>query len=109
MNTSWLGRGRRGLPSLATPTTTRWGGTGAIIGGLCGALLGLALWAPASWVAHRIADASGARVLLAEADGTVWNGSAALVLTAAIRPTAAAPPLKATDGAAKGDIKRMSK
>ena len=28
---------------------------------------------------------------------------------AAIRPTAAAPPLKATDGAAKGDIKRMSK
>ena len=81
MSVAWLGRGRRGLPSLATPTTTRWGGTGAIIGGLCGALLGLALWAPASWVAHRIADASGARVLLAEADGTVWNGSAALVLT----------------------------
>ena len=81
MNTSWLGRGRRGLPSLATPTTTRWGCGAAIVGGLCGALLGLALWAPASWVAHRIADASGARVLLAEADGTVWNGSAALVLT----------------------------
>ena len=81
MNTSWLGRSRHGLPARATPTTTRWGRSGAIVGGLCGALLGLVLWAPASWVAQRIADASGARVLLAEADGTVWNGSAALVLT----------------------------
>ena len=81
MSVAWLGRGRRGLPSLAAATSTRWGRSGAIVGGLSGALLGLVLWAPASWVAHRVADASGTRVLLAQADGTVWNGSAALVLT----------------------------
>ena len=81
MTVAWLARGRRELHDRPNPATTRWCRSGAIVGGLCGALLGLVLWAPASWVAHRIADASGARVLLAEADGTVWNGSAALVLT----------------------------
>ena len=81
MSATWLARSGRSARNRPVTPAARWGRASAIAGGLCGVLLGLALWAPASWVAHRIADASGARLLLAEADGTVWNGSAALVLT----------------------------
>jgi general secretion pathway protein N len=46
--------------------------------------LGLALafitQAPAHWLTHAIAQASGERVLLPDAQGTVWNGSAQWVL-----------------------------
>jgi general secretion pathway protein N len=55
----------------------RW----ALAGGALGAVLALVAWAPAQWLAAVVNDASGERVLLADARGTVWNGSAQLVLT----------------------------
>ena len=56
---------------------TRW----AIAGGLLGALLGVVVFAPAAWVAQALGSATGERVLLADARGTLWSGSAVLVLT----------------------------
>lgn len=46
-----------------------------------GALLTLALQAPAAWLASALAGATGQRLLLADARGTVWNGNAVVVLT----------------------------
>lgn len=52
---------------------------------IAGALLGLAtvlvLQAPARWLAAALAAASGGMVQLPEARGTVWNGSARLLLS----------------------------
>ncbi len=55
----------------------RWAGTGAIVG----ALVGLIAFAPAAWLATAVASATGDRVLLTDARGTLWNGSALPVLT----------------------------
>ena len=50
--------------------------------GLClGALPALALWAPARWLAGGVQQASGGQLQLQQAQGTVWTGSARLVLT----------------------------
>ena len=50
-------------------------------GGLAGAALGLGLFAPAQWLAHALQQATDGRLLLADARGSVWDGSATLVLT----------------------------
>lgn len=55
----------------------RW----AVAGAALGAALALPAFAPAAWVAGAVADATDARVLLADARGTVWSGSAVMVLT----------------------------
>jgi general secretion pathway protein N len=55
----------------------RWGWWG----GAFGALAGLTLFAPASWLADAVAQSTGGRVLLAEAEGTIWTGNAVAVLT----------------------------
>ena len=57
-------------------TSTRWAWMGAALG------LGLAFitQAPAHWLTRAIEQASGERVLLPDAQGTVWNGSAQWVL-----------------------------
>lgn len=55
----------------------RWGW----FGGIVGLLAGLALFAPAAWLASAVAAQTGERLLLADAAGTVWNGSARVVLT----------------------------
>lgn len=55
----------------------RWGW----FGGAVGLLLGLVLFAPAAWLAGAVASQTGQRLLLADASGTVWNGSARVVLT----------------------------
>ncbi|HSV55070.1 MAG TPA: type II secretion system protein N [Burkholderiaceae bacterium] len=55
----------------------RW----ALAGAGLGLLLALSLFAPASWLAAALADGSGGRVTLADARGTVWSGSARLVLS----------------------------
>ena len=51
----------------------------------CGALLGAAAatlaWAPATWLAQAVAVASGERVQLADARGTIWSGTAVVLLT----------------------------
>jgi len=55
----------------------RW----AVAGSLLGALIGVVVFAPAAWLAQVVSSASGERVLLADARGTLWSGSAVLVLT----------------------------
>lgn len=73
----------------ARHASTRW----AVWGAAVGALVGLVAFAPASWLAFALARASDQRLLLADAQGTVWNGSAQLVLTGGIgsRDAAALP------------------
>ena len=55
----------------------RWAVAGAVVG--C-ALVAVAC-APAAWLASAVNDATGQRLVLADARGTVWRGSAVLVLT----------------------------
>jgi general secretion pathway protein N len=55
----------------------RWGRWGAVLG----ALAGIVMFAPAAWLAQAVAQATSGRFLLAEAEGTIWSGSAVAVLT----------------------------
>ncbi len=55
----------------------RWAIAGVVLGGLIGGVA----FAPASWLANRIATGTQQRLLLADARGTVWAGSAVTVLT----------------------------
>ena len=55
----------------------RW----AIVGVVVGALAALLAGAPAAWLASSVASATKERVLLADARGTIWSGSAVAVLT----------------------------
>lgn len=68
--------------AITTPTSRlrapwRWALAGAVPGLLCALLL----FAPASWLTGPLQRAGGGRVLLSEPRGTVWNGSAQLLLT----------------------------
>jgi general secretion pathway protein N len=54
-----------------------WAAGGAVLG----LVLAFALFAPARWLASTVARVTGDSVLLADARGTVWEGSAQLVLT----------------------------
>ena len=56
-----------------------WGWAAA--GMVCGVALAVLLFAPARWLAAAVAGASQGQVLLADTRGTVWGGSAQLVLT----------------------------
>lgn len=60
----------------ADTSSQRW----AIWGMLCGALAALVLFAPASWLADALARSTGGRVMLTDARGSLWNGSAVAVL-----------------------------
>lgn len=55
----------------------RW----ALAGALAGALLVGVLWAPARWLAAAVAWGSAGQVQLADPRGSVWAGSARLLLT----------------------------
>ena len=55
----------------------RW----AALGAAAGALAALVAFAPAAWLAGAVSHATSERLLLAEARGTVWQGSAVVVLT----------------------------
>ncbi len=68
-------RGRRAPP--ATRSAWGWAGAGALLGALGAGLL----FAPAHWLASGVARASAGQVQLLQPRGTVWNGSAQLVLT----------------------------
>ena len=57
-------------------TSTRWAWMGAGLG----LALAFITQAPAHWLTRTIEQASGERVLLPDAQGTVWNGSAQWVL-----------------------------
>ncbi len=54
----------------------RWAAWGAV----CGALVALPLFAPAAWLAAWVDRATAGHLLLAEARGSLWNGSAVAVL-----------------------------
>ncbi len=58
-----------------------WPSRLAWLGALLGLVLALLLFAPARWLAQGISTASGGRVQLVNARGTVWNGEADLLLT----------------------------
>jgi general secretion pathway protein N len=53
----------------------------ALSGGLLGLLIATLIYAPAQWLASSISSASKGRVLLQAPRGTVWAGSAQLVLS----------------------------
>ncbi|MEY2843491.1 MAG: hypothetical protein RI920_1528 [Pseudomonadota bacterium] len=55
----------------------RWGWWGVGLG----SLLGLVAYAPATWLANAVTEQTGQRLILAEAQGTIWNGDAVAVLT----------------------------
>jgi general secretion pathway protein N len=55
----------------------RWAAAGVVIG----VLVALVAFAPAAWLAGTVASATQQRLLLSDARGTVWNGSAVAVLT----------------------------
>ena len=55
----------------------RWAVGGAVVG----SLVALVVFAPAAWLASALSSATGGRILLSDARGTVWAGSAVLVLT----------------------------
>jgi general secretion pathway protein N len=55
----------------------RWAVAGAVVG----LLAGLVAFAPASWLAAAVNAGTNERLQLAEARGTIWSGSAIVVLT----------------------------
>ncbi len=55
----------------------RWGWAGLLLG----AVAAIVAFAPASWLAGAVNEASHQRLLLADARGTVWRGSAVPVLS----------------------------
>ncbi len=65
----------------------------AIWGAAVGVFVGAVMFAPATWMAAAVASATGQRVQLAEARGTIWSGSAVVVLTGGVgsRDAAALP------------------
>lgn len=65
----------------ATASTPRAGWGWALAGAAAGVLPAMLAFAPAHWLAQGVAGASQGQVLLLQPRGTVWNGSAQLVLT----------------------------
>ena len=70
---------RRADSSGVTATTAPWGW--ALTGALIGLALALLIAAPARWLTDALTRASGGALLLAEPQGSVWSGSARVVLT----------------------------
>ncbi len=73
----------------ASRPTTPWGW--ATAGAGVGLVLALLLFAPARWLALAVSQASAGRLVLGEPRGTLWNGSAQLVLTGGAGSKDAAP------------------
>ncbi len=65
-------------PALAAPW--RW----AMLGALAGLVTALLAYAPATWLATALSEASAGRVQLIEPRGTVWTGSGRLQLTGGV-------------------------
>ena len=61
-------------------TGRRW----AVAGAALGAVVALAVFAPAAWLAAAVASGTEQRLLLTDARGTVWSGSAVAVLTGGV-------------------------
>jgi general secretion pathway protein N len=52
-----------------------------VFGALFGALFSILVFAPAAWLANAVSSGSGGYFILGDARGSVWSGSAVLVLT----------------------------
>ena len=70
--------GRRGRAPSAQPAPSAWGW--ALGGALAGLALATVLFAPARWLALALNTATGGHVQLLDAEGTVWRGSARVLL-----------------------------
>jgi general secretion pathway protein N len=84
----------RALPTARNPASRApwaWAWAGALLG----LLFALIVFAPARWLAATVETASGGQVQLVDATGTVWTGTARLVLSggAGSRDVAALPGL----------------
>jgi len=75
------GWGESTFPSCRWDKSRGAGKRWAIGGAVAGALLALVAFAPAAWLADNVASGTGGRIVLADARGTVWSGSAVVVLT----------------------------
>jgi general secretion pathway protein N len=53
-----------------------------LLGLLCGSLLAVLAWPPATWLTGAVSRASHGKLVLAEAQGSAWQGSALTVLDA---------------------------
>lgn len=69
----------RSRSATSAPPRAPWGW--AIAGAAAGLLPAIVAFAPAQWLAQRAAAATGGQVQLIQARGTIWTGSAQLVLT----------------------------
>lgn len=67
-------RSQTSLSRAAVP----WGV--AVWAAVCGVLVALLVFAPAAWLAQAVATGTQGRVVLADAKGSVWRGSAQLLL-----------------------------
>src|SRR3954466_11620820 len=67
----------RATTSPTSHVPWRW----AVLGTCIGALLALVLFAPARWLASRVASSTAGQLVLLDPRGTVWTGSAQLQLT----------------------------
>lgn len=72
-----MNRRRIAVPTATAPRAARW----AVFGAGLGILTAAVVFAPAAWLANGLARATGDRLVLADARGTVWRGSAVMVLT----------------------------
>ena len=66
-------------PHTSVSNRTPWGL--AIVGMVLGVALTVLVFAPASWLASVVSSGSAGKVLLTDARGTIWSGSAQLALT----------------------------
>jgi len=69
------------LAELAWQRVRGEAGRWAVAGAIVGALAALVAFAPAAWLASAVASATADRLLLTDARGSVWSGSALLVLS----------------------------
>ncbi|MES2890296.1 MAG: type II secretion system protein N [Pseudomonadota bacterium] len=69
------------LAEIAWDKSRNAGRRWALAGVVAGAVIGLVAFAPASWLARSVASATSDHVVLADARGTIWNGSAVMLLT----------------------------
>ena len=74
-----MNRNTRFRSAPGTPPRSAWGW--ALAGALLGVLPSLVVFAPARWLADAVQQGTGGQLLLQQPRGTVWTGSAQLVLT----------------------------
>lgn len=55
----------------------RW----AVVGAVVGTLVALVLFMPAAWLARAVVSNTNGKLILSDARGTIWDGSAVVVLT----------------------------